>query len=534
MFVRQETCSTARSPVADVPVADVEAQLSSSTLDSCPKRSEGVRSFLPQAMFACRRVTKIICLGALACVFLVALSPWPDETQFDNKTQGDVLAGLFAVGLVLVVLEDHVDVNKSAIMLLVSGTMWTFLAVTFNHEKLEKELNKGLIEVGGIILFLLPAMGVVESIDHFDGFAVVAACILKLIGSNKQLLMPILCFLCFFLSAIIDNMTATIVCLKILRRLAGDDRHWRHAIGGLVVIAANAGGAWSPVGDVTTTMLWIQHKISTVGTIVWLFFPSFVAGVLPMLGIWWQASRDGGNQSVEANTWHPVVTASKVLVLVLGICSIFCVPMLKMAVGLPPYVGMMIALGIMWFVTDTHWFGNLAGRENSDADMDDTTPRTPAMSQLMEPSSGVVDALHKMDLTGLIFFAGVLLAVAALDTAGVLERYAASLIALCGNSRILISLFLGVFSAVVDNVPLVQAAIHMFPTTPHDDPLWQLVALAAGTGGSLLSVGSIAGVMLMTMEGVGYCWYLRKVSLWALVGFLLGLATYEAQRAIWG
>jgi len=336
-------------------------------------------------------------------------------------------------------------------------------------------------------------------------------------------------------------------------------RHLRHSIGGLVVIAANAGGAWSPVGDVTTTMLWLSDKISVTQTICWLFFPSFVAGVFPMAGIWWELKRHmRQNEAIEMSRREaagavsdmqteateepfktgpvlPEVTRSKVLVLTLGLLCIFMVPALKMATGLPPYLGMLLALGILWFITDTAAFQSLARMPQREVDVEaDGTPMTPKSPQFAAPEQGsVVEALHKMDLTGLLFFAGVLLAVGALDVAGVLDNYAEVLVELCGGSAIGITSLLGISSAVVDNVPLVQASINMFgKTTPMDDPLWQLTALAAGTGGSILSVGSIAGVTLMTMEGVGYLWYCRRVSLWAALGFAGGLGTYQLERLI--
>lgn len=451
--------------------------------------------------------------------------------------------------MVLVILEDHVGVNKSAIMLMVSAAMWTFLAVGYHphesvegHDELEHELSRGLKDVGAIILFLLPAMGVVESIDHFDGFAVVTMCIAKMAGGRKELLMPILGILCFFLSAVIDNLTATIVCLKLLRHSVRHDRELRHSIGGFLVIAANAGGAWSPIGDVTTTMLWLAEKITVAHTIAWLFLPSFVVTMLPLAGLWWEARavarrRDAAEAEDEVvSVGHcesapSEVTRGKVAVLLLGVACILMVPMLKMTTGLPPYLGMLLALGILWFVTDTVAFQNFASIGPQIGVVG--TPTSGAVPVVHQRTEGnVVDALHQMDLTGLLFFAGVLLAVGALDTAGVLEDYARFLVTLCGNSPVLICALLGVSSAIVDNVPLVQAAINMFHSSPTDDPLWQLVALAAGTGGSILSVGSIAGVTLMTMEGVGYLWYCRRITLWATLGFAAGIGVYQLERLL--
>jgi len=225
------------------------------------------------------------------------------------------------------------------------------------------------------------------------------------------------------------------------------------------------------------------------------------------------------------------------MVLLLGICCVLMVPVLKMWTGLPPYLGMLFALGVVWIVTESMGFAS-PDEEEEDPEMHarEATAdalETPKAHAEAVGHGGVPAALHKVDLTGLLFFTGVLLAVVALDAAGVLRRYAAWMMETFGDNAVMLSALLGVSSAVVDNVPLVEASIDMFEH-PMDDPLWQLVALAAGTGGSILSIGSIAGVTLMSMEGVGFMWYVRKVSLWAAIGFALGIATYEGQRRLIG
>jgi len=541
--------STSRLPL-ELPVAPTA---NSKTAEPVDRQHDLHRSRAAAASSCFRFSVKVLGMSVIAVFFAIGLLHWPLELIDDEQRRAAIMTALFLIGLIMVVVEDHVNVNKAAIMLMVSSTMWTFLAVGHHpnrshegHQKLEHELGHGLKDVGSIILFLLPAMGVVESIDHFDGFAVVTHAIHSGIGGQRMLLVPVLCLITFTLSAIIDNLTATIVALKILRHMVSDDRHLRHTIGGLVVIAANAGGAWSPVGDVTTTMLWLSNKISVSKTIQWLFLPSLVTACVPMAGLWAQACRDArasnsgvadsDESSCGSSVTSPEVTLSKVLVLALGFACIFMVPILKMTTGLPPYMGMLLALGIIWFVTDTRAFRRLAkpvGVVSAPTlvHSGEATPRTPKEEHFGE--EGVIEALHKMDLTGLLFFAGVLFAVAALNTAGVLSAYAELLVRLCGNSPVLICSLLGISSAVVDNVPLVEAAINMFDH-PQDDPLWQLVALAAGTGGSILSVGSIAGVTLMTMEGVGYLWYCRRVSFWAAVGFACGIATYQLERQLFG
>lgn len=356
--------------------------------------------------------------------------------------------------------------------------------------------------------------------------------------------MPIICILTFFLSSVIDNLTSTIVAVKILRRLVSEDEEYRRLCGGLAVIAANAGGAWSPIGDVTTTMLWIQEKITATNTVLWLFFPSFAAGVLPLWGLRCQARRllarpgpaehrikdrkkgPGWEQEPlkeegldEDDTEQ--ITRQKVIALIFGVLCILMVPGLKIGCGLPPYLGMLLALGLMWLLTDVmHFRGHLM---NGDAEEDDHGG---------PPQYGVVSALRKVDLTGLLFFTGVLLAIGALNAAGVLKEYAEMINDLCKHSAVRLSILLGLSSAVVDNVPLVEASIDMFRETNTDDPLWQLVALAAGTGGSVLSIGSIAGVTLMSMEHVGFIWYFRKVGIWAALGFFSGIGVYQLERLI--
>jgi len=450
--------------------------------------------------------------------------------------------------------------------------MWTFLAVGYHPTKskagayeLHHELNKGLEDVGSVVLFLLPAMGVVESIDHFGGFAVVTYSIRRITRGRKDWLMPTISLLTFFLSSVIDNLTATIVALKILRHVVHGDQDFRRTCGGLAVIAANAGGAWSPIGDVTTTMLWIQGKITGKSTVLWLFLPSLVAGIMPLLGIWWQYRRQQSRQGVKSPTGAQTkprslaltaaarhsrassgalageqeedplrpeddeevlgdeVTFPKVMALVLGITCILMVPALKMLTGLPPYLGMLLALAVMWLATDT--LIATTGESDDQGNVEEVMHSGP-------PVGGVVAALRKVDLTGLLFFTGVLLAVGALDSAKVLKSYAEQLKAITGDSPVSLCILLGLSSALVDNVPLVEASIDMYRKTPADHPLWQLVALAAGTGGSILSIGSIAGVTLMSMEGVSFIWFCQRLSFWACMGFSMGIATYQAERLL--
>mmetsp|Transcript_21114 Transcript_21114/g.66770 ORF Transcript_21114/g.66770 Transcript_21114/m.66770 type:complete len:637 (+) Transcript_21114:144-2054(+) len=530
------------------------------------------RRCLARAGLAARLLLRVGIVGLMLTMLFVSFARWPAWVIENSSTQSCVLSALFAAGLSAVALEDVVGINKSSMMLILAGTMWTYLGVSYHPIKSQvgarqfhHELDRGLQEVGSVILFLLPAMGVVESIDHFGGFAIVTSIIRRMMAGNVERLMPIICLLTFFLSSVIDNLTATIVALKLLRHVARNDESFRLSCGSCAVIAANAGGAWSPIGDVTTTMLWIQGKISASRTVRWLFLPSFVAGVLPLAGLWWQAraqrllskgaapkkitlkklqapGRQGFNQLEEdcaeqaaekaqeqeplrlhagEELWREGAAQTKMLALGLGFTFILMVPVLKMCTALPPYLGMLLALGLMWLSTDAL---GLSAEAPGDGPSGEPGPAA--------APTGVAAALKGADLAGLLFFTGVLLAVVALDSAGVLQHYAEFLAELCGGSSLAISALLGVSSAVVDNVPLVQAAIEMFSEVERDDPLWQLVALAAGTGGSILSVGSIAGVTLMGMEGVGFLWYCRRVSLWAAVGFAAGIMAFQLQHTL--
>eukprot|EP00746_Dinoflagellata_sp_MGD_P017385 gnl/MRDRNA2_/MRDRNA2_139893_c0_seq1.p1 gnl/MRDRNA2_/MRDRNA2_139893_c0~~gnl/MRDRNA2_/MRDRNA2_139893_c0_seq1.p1 ORF type:complete len:618 (+),score=115.00 gnl/MRDRNA2_/MRDRNA2_139893_c0_seq1:63-1916(+) len=504
------------------------------------------------------RFVKVLLIGFMACSFILGTIHWPVSLREDPEARALMMSILFCNGLIMVALEDVLLINKSAMMLCLAATMWVLLAMAADtapeQNELHKELSHGLLDVGSVVLFLLPAMAVVETMDHFDGFALVMVLIRKM-SSGKQSRVPfILALYTFFLSSIIDNLTATIVTLKILKLIGGQQK-FRHLCGGLVVIAANAGGAWSPVGDVTTTMLWIQHKITSVATIKALFIPSLVAGLTPIAGVWWHLQSNGlfktekkskkqhystdsdmGDASdremvqddnefqplrhynldlAETTEQEPRVTKDKCLAFSIGIMCIMMVPVLKTLTGLPPYIGMLLALGTMWLVADACLPNKNQHAGNGHG-------------------GGVIDALHKVDLSGLLFFTGVLLSVGSLNSAGVLHRYADWMVAVFGHDATMLCTVLGISSALVDNVPLVEAAIDMFEETPCDDPLWQLTALAAGTGGSILSIGSVAGVTFMSMEGVGFLWYFRRIGLWAAVGYGLGIVTYTLQRSILG
>jgi len=488
-----------------------------------------------------RMVVKTFSMSIIACVFVVALASWPAYALEDVQARQNILCMMFMLGLFLVSTEDVMCINKSAVMLLIGGVMWTFLAVSHkpfqsdaNAYELHEELDVCLKEVGAVVLFLLPAMAVVEAIDHLNGFSIITHIIKLGMQGHKERLMPIICIITFMLSSVIDNLTATILALKILKRVAADDHELRCLCGGVAVIAANAGGAWSPVGDVTTTMLWIQGKITPGNTVKGLLLPSFCAGVVPLVGLQMRLSRrvsDTKNSGAEGCTAPQPdakkleearieeedkgVSIQELKTLGLGLICILLVPALKIWTGVPPYLGMLLALAALWVITDSNdREGETDGHASS--------------------AYGVVAALGNVDLTGLLFFTGVLLSVGALNAAGVLRQHATYLSDIFGDQRVMLCTILGLSSAVVDNVPLVEASIDMFTSIPTDDPFWQMTALAAGTGGSILSIGSIAGVTLMSMEGVSFMWYFRNISCMALLGFASGMLMYQVQQLSFG
>eukprot|EP00930_Biecheleria_cincta_P057919 TRINITY_DN43781_c0_g1_i1.p1 TRINITY_DN43781_c0_g1~~TRINITY_DN43781_c0_g1_i1.p1 ORF type:complete len:590 (-),score=107.39 TRINITY_DN43781_c0_g1_i1:167-1936(-) len=492
----------------------------------------------------------------LTAAMTTAFLDWR-RVEDSDVLRSRLMSGIFACGLLAVAFELF---DKSSVMLLCAGVMWTILAVS-DHPKetkegmarLEHQLEDGVGEVGKILLFLLPAMGLCESIDHFNGFAVVAHGARWAMAGRKRRLMPIIALFSFVLCTVVDSMSAMLVCLKTLRRLLPKDEVWRRQCGAMAVLGSNA-CVWSPIGEVTTAMLWIGGKISPGKIAAWLILPSLVSVLVPLACLWRitngqfeeparapvltrsqeedAAVHDGENEDdvdpgpkqeddsngllteLPAFEKQEEVTYSSLFVFLLGIGCIITVPILKMHTDLPPYFGMLFALGLMWFTTD------LLGIQADES----ATPES--------HTAGVVAALHKVDIAGLLFFAGVLQSVSALDSGNVLRGYAEQLKATFGDSPLLISSSLGLASSLVDNVPLVEAAIDMFDAVSIDEPLWQLVALAAGTGGSLLATGGIAGVTFMSVEGISFLWYFRNVSCWALVGFCSGIMTYQLQNLL--
>jgi Na+/H+ antiporter NhaD/arsenite permease-like protein len=360
-----------------------------------------------------------------------------------------------------------------------------------------------------ILIFLVGAMTIVEIIDHFNGFSTIKSFVRT---NKKSVLLWIVCILAFILSAIIDNLTATIVLITILRKLISDNK-MRIWYAGMIIIAANAGGAWSPIGDVTTTMLWMGEKVTTVKLIQYLIVPSLVCMVVPTLIASFipafKGTFDSPQEESETNKRGP-------LMLYLGLGLIVFVPVFKTVTHLPPYVGMMLSLSIVALVAEL-----ITAREFS---MTDHTAAQEDHSG--HASSPTFRALSKIEMPSILFFLGILMTVAALESLGLIFVFGQQVQATMSNDMFI--MLLGAGSAVIDNVPLVAASMGMFDISTYttDDTIWHFIAYAAGTGGSMLIIGSAAGVVAMGMEKISFFWYLKNIAWLALIGYLAGAGVF--------
>ena len=412
----------------------------------------------------------------------------------------------FLLGYLAIVFESNIKVNKTASALVVAGVIWAFLFLNPAQDSAEavQILGEKLNEISQIIFFLLGAMTIVELVNSHNGFKAIT----DLIQTNsKKKMLWLIGILTFFLSAILDNLTTTIVIVSLLRKLIPDKKE-RWLLGAIVVISANAGGAWTPIGDVTTTMLWINGNITTLNVMKILFAPSFFALIITLLlaGI----KLKGTYPHLTARAHEEKVEPGARIVFFSGLGALISVPILKSAIGLPPFMGILIGLGFLWLITD------LIHKEKEDR------------HHLKIPH-----ILTQIDTSGVLFFLGILLCVSALDAIGLLKIFANILDQYVHNSS-LVAIIIGIISAIVDNVPLVAAGMGMYDTNiyPIDSSFWQLLAYCAGTGGSILIIGSAAGVALMGLEKVDFLWYLKKVSWIALISYFSGIAVYFLQEML--
>ena len=411
-----------------------------------------------------------------------------------------IIAILFLVGYLLISLEHPLKMNKSAIAILLAVGCWMiyWMSGVVSVDEAQLKLSSHLSDVAQIVFFLLAAMTIVEIIDRHNGFLMIT----RFIKTNdKKKLMWIICMLTFFLSAILDNLTTSIVMVAVLKKLI-DDKDDRMIMSCLVIIAANAGGAFSPIGDVTTTMLWIGGQVSAVNIVKELFLPSLISLLVPLI---YQSFRIKGNfaRPVLENDSENEIAGSR-LVFLLGMSCFLSVPIFNHFSNLPPYMAMLFGLSLIWIITE------LLHAKNEE-----------------RKHLRVSHMLSKIDLNSLLFFVGILLAVACLQTAGILDALATSLEKHIANQDIIITT-LGLLSSVIDNVPLVAATMGMYPLHlfPTDSKIWEMIALCAGTGGSILIIGSAAGVVVMGSEKINFMWYFRKISFTALIGYLAGVGTY--------
>ena len=433
---------------------------------------------------------------------------------------------LFVAGYLAITLEHNLKIDKLIPALAMMALLWAVIALAHmpvfevNAELRELEathideiLLHHLGKTAEILVFLLGAMTIVEIIDYFDGFATIKGFIKT---RSKRKLLWLFSILAFILSAIIDNLTATIVLITILQKVI-NDRETRLWFAGMIIIAANAGGAWSPIGDVTTTMLWIANKVSAAQLIEHVLLPSIICMVVPTF-IASRYKAFSGNIDTDMDEEEPTKSKYGATMLYLGLGAIIFVPFFKTITHLPPYVGMMLSLALVATFAEIYSSAKFS-ISNIDGESEAESHHSP-----------VHKSLSKIELPSILFFLGILMAVAALESLGMLFHFAGTLDEVMpmlgtesGGELVsdLVVLFLGVGSAVIDNVPLVAASIGMF-SVGMDDPVWHFIAYSAGTGGSMLIIGSAAGVVAMGMEKIDFFWYLKKIAWLAFRGFAAG------------
>jgi Na+/H+ antiporter NhaD/arsenite permease-like protein len=448
------------------------------------------------------------------------------------------IIAVFVIGYILIALEHPLHIDKTASALFTGVVTWAIFAVaasyggyvidwenTFNElgilfhqgeepsHYVESLLGHFLIDISYILFFLLGAMTIVELIDMHDGFHLITS---RINTSNKKKVLVLVAILTFFLSALLDNLTTSIVMVSLLRKII-DDKETRLYFAGMVILAANAGGAWSPIGDITTTMLWIGGQISVVPTIIDIIIPSIVCMVVPLFLLSRAKIMQGNFPSGSMETVYKTSSFERTFIFTLGVSSLVFVPIFKTVTHLPPYMGMLFGLSILWIATELMH-----------------------KSKSMEEKSrySVLRALTKIDTPSVLFFLGILSAVACLESIGVLHQLAHWLDTTVNNNTVVV-LIIGVLSAIVDNVPLVAASMGMYPIDAagagtdfvQDGFFWQFVAYCAGTGGSMLIIGSAAGVAVMGIEKIDFIWYFKKFFLLAFAGYIAGAAVYLAMYA---
>lgn len=417
---------------------------------------------------------------------------------------------VFVLGYTAIAFEHPLKLNKAASALITGVLCWTIYIVQSDHaEIVSEELIVHLGDISSILFFLLGAMTIVELIDSHNGFELITR---RITTTSKQKMLVVISVLTFFLSALLDNLTTAIVmtslCTKLLKQK--EDKLW---FAGMIIISANAGGAWSPLGDVTTTMLWIGGQITALNIVKQLIIPSMVVCIIPTLIIMYRfRGKTIAEPHIMINTEREKKDGR--IILISGVGLLIFVPLFKTITHLPPFMGMLLSLGLMWIIT------TLLHKKKHPENAHRFT---------------VARALEKVDTPSILFFLGILLAVSALQSLGLLQHLAVFLNTHLKNDY-LIGTALGILSSIVDNVPLVAAAQGMYDmnTYPQDHAFWEFIALTCGTGGSAIIIGSAAGVAVMGIEEVDFIWYLKNISWLALIGFFAGILTFIVQHNVLG
>ena len=429
----------------------------------------------------------------------------------------EVLVIAFVLAYALIALEEPLQINKSATALVGAGLLWTIYALsTGNAERVDEELAESLVETAQIAFFLMGAMTIVEVVAAHDGFDIITS---RLRARTQATLLIFLCVVTFFLSAVLDNLTTTIVMVSLVTRLLSE-RQDRLLMAGMIVISANAGGAWSPMGDVTTTMLWIGGQVTASAIVAKLILPSLVNMAVPLAIVAWTLrGKPIALKAAEADADGALLASStppfeRNLMFALGLAALLGVPLFKAVTHLPPFLGILFGLGVLWTI------GEILHRKKSFEDRQRVT---------------IAHALTRIDMNAIVFFIGILLAVATLEHAGILASLARGLDAVFGRLDLIV-MAIGLISAVIDNVPMVAAAMGMYSMDqyPQDSFLWEFMAYCAGTGGSILIIGSAAGVAAMSIEKIEFIWYMKRFSLLAIGGYVAGALVYIAQYQLIG
>lgn len=430
------------------------------------------------------------------------------------------LLTIFVLGYVLIALEHILHINKATFALIMCGLLWAVYAVAGHDPNLSNDLIEALGDTCEIVIFLIGAMTIVELIDRYGGFRIMVE---SIHASNKRKLMWILAVVAFFLSSVLDNMTTTIIMVMMLRRMLSNQKErWLFAC--IIVLAANAGGAWSPIGDITTIMLWMKNYVSSVDLIVNLFIPSMVSVIVPVLiashmipaTAMEPLNENDPRVGYELSEHHHGLS---ILILCLGVAGLLFVPVFKATTHLPPYMGILLSLGVLWLITEL-----LVRHYNLDGKIE----------------GRVSQAVRNIDMSTILFFLGILMAVAALSQAGILTDLAGWLNEKF-HSVYIINGIIGVLSSIVDNVPLVAACMEMYPVADpamvasaadptymsyflEDGLFWHLLTFCAGVGGSLLIIGSAAGVVAMGIEKIPFMWYVKHITWLTFLGYVAGIA----------